>query len=469
MLLIINCEPKPAIEVYYGESKKPSWINSPQPDTLHFYGVGIAEYTKNDQITRDLSIQKAVNQISLQISTMITSSLTDSVWQEEGWIGESFEQVVKMSTKNFIKDWEIVDHWNNTSNGAISTLARLNKKKYYKQVLDQNERFKNIAYRNLQTLDMQFAQKHYNNILSEIVSGLYHTRLLFGEKALTEYPRYSGISIDIAETIKERANKFFDKIILIIKEQPPELVGGINSSQKIVVEAIFLNGNRQYPLPNLPLLFNFESKEIPSQSIHTDVKGRAVYYFGKAPSFIQYANVKIGIDLNDISFEQGDKEFPAEIDYNRLLPSLKVTATIPVRRLKFYMLARERIKGYDVPEYQRFVSTAIKEALTDSLNASFVPYQTEADFIINTTVNAVYSSVIERNGERLFIYRATAKIDLMKPDRSEMLYSFHLKELPREAGLSESLAAENALRKTAIIAKKEIVEQLLEYLKKGER
>lgn len=466
--LFIACTPQPAVTPTGTASDKPNWVESPKLDTLHYYGVGASDYYLNSGQTLDISIQNAIAQISAQIWTSIQSSSTDSVWEDEGWIGQSYQRVIKMHTENLIKDWEIMDHWTDSRNGSVWTLARLSKELYRSQKRQQQDQFISIAYQNLRSLDTQLAHESYTGALNEILSGLYHTRLLFGDKAVVEYPKYSGIQVDITSALKQRARNFLENVEIRVTEQPDVLIGGISNNKRIVIQSGYRQGYRTTPMANIPLLISFGKDCIQPQSITTNEKGEAVWYCQKVPAYTNHMQITIGIDFNGVPFEKGNKEFPSEIDYNRLLPNNSVSLEIPVRSLKFCVLARERIKGYDVPDHQRFVSTAVKKALTDSLNASFTPYQTQADYIINIDVNAVYSSKMQYPSGALIVYRANAKVDLLNPLNHETLYTFHLENAPREAGLSESVAAENTLRKTAIYASDQIVAQLLEYFGRQE-
>lgn len=101
--------------------KKPDWVlkgsGAFKSDKKSFYGVGIAEGIKSEALRRTTADNRAISEISRQISTMSSSLMRDymssaNVVEEEKTSGEQYiENTVKTFTSNTISGVKIIDRW----------------------------------------------------------------------------------------------------------------------------------------------------------------------------------------------------------------------------------------------------------------------------------------------------------------------------------------------------------------------
>jgi hypothetical protein len=112
MILLIGCA---------GTPKKPDWATKGsgafKKDKRVLYGVGIAEGIKSEALRRTTADNRAIAEISKQLSTMSTSLMRDYMssvlaTEEEKTSGEQYvENTIKTFTSNTISGVRIVDRW----------------------------------------------------------------------------------------------------------------------------------------------------------------------------------------------------------------------------------------------------------------------------------------------------------------------------------------------------------------------
>lgn len=112
--LLVGCATAP---------KKPEWIlkgsGAFKDDKKALYGVGIAEQITSEALRRTTADNRAISEISKQLSVMSTSLMRDyqssaSAAEPEKTAGEQYvENTVKTFTSNMISGVKITDRWDN--------------------------------------------------------------------------------------------------------------------------------------------------------------------------------------------------------------------------------------------------------------------------------------------------------------------------------------------------------------------
>ncbi len=123
--------------IFYGcatAPKKPDWITKGpaafKSDKKTLYGVGLAENIKSEALRRMTADNRAIAEISKQLSVMSTSLMRDymastSATEEEKTSGEQYvENTVKTFTSNTISGVKIIDRWDDGK--KTYSLAALN-------------------------------------------------------------------------------------------------------------------------------------------------------------------------------------------------------------------------------------------------------------------------------------------------------------------------------------------------------
>lgn len=107
----------------FGGSAKPDWVKKGAgafgKEKKVLYGVGIAEGIRSEALRRTTADNRAIAEISKQLSTMSTSLMRDymsstNATEEEKSEGEQYvENTVKTFSSNTLAGAKIIDRWDN--------------------------------------------------------------------------------------------------------------------------------------------------------------------------------------------------------------------------------------------------------------------------------------------------------------------------------------------------------------------
>ena len=116
-------------------AKKPDWImkgsGAFKADKKVFYGVGIAEAIQSEALRRTTADNRAINEISKQLSTISTSLMRDymahaSVPAEQKANEEQYiENTVKTFTNNVVSGVKVIDRFYDEKHNVFYSLASL--------------------------------------------------------------------------------------------------------------------------------------------------------------------------------------------------------------------------------------------------------------------------------------------------------------------------------------------------------
>ena len=461
----INCGPKiikPQLATISGE---PQWIKAPPRDEAYYYGVGFSEFQNNRQQTRENSIVNAVNEIALQLCTEIETQYTDSVIEQSGLEKSSFKKYLKVSTKAKVKAWQIISTWSNPIDGKFYTLARLSKKILAEQKYKETQAIQTILFNDLSNADINIANNEVRPALSNLLSGLYHIKLLFGEPLVAEYPAYSGIKINMEAALSERLRNILNNIYLYTIEKPGTLIGGLSSKENTVIKCFYHSDfGKVADLSNIPLNVKFEgSHNLRDTTIMTDKFGLATFTIGKTNPFAKALAIRISIDFQNIHFDKFDNAELPLVDFSKIVQSPIESIEIPVRPIKFFLTSRESIDGNIVPTSNQLTSISLQDGLVQSINATFVDSKNKADYLIDLVVDIKYYSSQVFGKNKLITYQAIPSLTIKSPVTEEIIFTFFIKPPIKEFGTNNDEASERTSRLTALKAKSDMVKQILKY------
>jgi len=461
----INCGPQIIRPQLATISDKPQWIKTLPRDEAYYYGVGFSEYQNNEQQTRENSIVNAVNEIALQLYTDIETQYTDSVIEQFGWEISSFKKYLKVSTKAKVKEWEIVSTWRNPIDGEFYTLARLSKKILEEQKNKERQTIQTILFNDLSNADINIANNEVKSALSNLLSGLYHIKLLFGESLVVEYPAYSGIKVNIEPALSERLRNILNNIYLYTIEKPGTLIGGLSSKENTVIKCFYHSDfGEDADLSNIPLIVRFEGTHgFRDTTIMTDKFGLAAFTIGKTNPFAKSLAISVSIDFQNIYFDKFDNTELPSVDFSMIVQSPVESIQIPVRPIKFFLISRESIDGNIVPTSKQLTSISLQDGLVQSINATFVDSKIKADYLIDLVVDVRYYSSKEIGKNKLITYQAIPSFTIKSPITEEKLFTFFIEPPIKEFGTNNDESSERTLRLTALKAKSDMVKQILRY------
>ncbi len=124
-----------AIVAACGGPKKPDWImkgsGAFKADKKVFYGVGIAEGIQSEALRRTTADNRAINEISKQLSTISTSLMRDYLASasvpadKKANEEQNVENTVKTFTNNVVSGVKVVDRYYDEKRNVFYSLASL--------------------------------------------------------------------------------------------------------------------------------------------------------------------------------------------------------------------------------------------------------------------------------------------------------------------------------------------------------
>lgn len=119
-----------------GGPKKPDWVmkgsGAFKADKKVFYGVGIAESIQSEPLRRTTADNRAINEISKQLSTISTSLMRDYMAHASVPAGQKaseeqyIENTVKTFTNNVVSGVKVMDRYYDEKRNVMYSLASLN-------------------------------------------------------------------------------------------------------------------------------------------------------------------------------------------------------------------------------------------------------------------------------------------------------------------------------------------------------
>jgi len=444
-------------------NKKPLWIPSPPNAPGYYNGLGQSTFYKSSDLTYKRALANAIEDLSYQIYSEIGGKTEDSIIEKGGLNKESFKSIVTITTKNCTKGFQIQDRWNNSVNGEWWIWIRLSIQDYEDQLAREMDMYKNRVFQDLRNFDNLQAQAVFERSIGYLLSGLYHSRFFIGQPQTIEYPIYSGIFIDLEETIKERTYNFCRNFDLETEGIPREVVGGVPASQRVICRLTYLSVGRngKIPIKNLPLRITSTTMDT---IIYTDGDGIAPVLIGTPPSKKSFYTFTILIDFNSIQFDKIGAENPLKVDLNRLIGLSPLKVEIPVRRVKIFINSNETIDNLTVSDGRQFVKNALQESLSTMINASCVNSEIEADYLININVSVQYFQTVSAGTKVIYCFIANLSGTVNSPRTNTVLYTFQLAPSPKEFGQTRSQAANNAHLLAAKLMGSEIISQIICFI-----
>ena len=432
VLFVISCSSPPEI--------KPDWvINEPNTDDEYWVGIGIIEKPLPDDY-REIAQQRALNEISSQISVQLTSTITSVVQELNYDVDEYFSSIIETRLNQNINYVEYVDNYESKTD--YKAYARLSKTKYFADLA--RKRGKAVST----SLEFIAKSEPFNvNSFNYLSSALLEIWPFLDQDLDVKSPDGNQKRVNLASYIKIQLFDYIDRIQFIPETDPYILK--ILSEDGSFYKANCIDKKTSKALANIPVLYQVNDKEKLSPGIsNTDgVLSLNPFLDGKIskPTHISHA-----IDLSKL------------VDQNLisiLAPMVRNTiVALEIKGPDFAMRSDEKNLGkkLDPP----FISSAIKEYFVVNLSGKFTT-ENNADYIISLAVNTVPRSEEQDQYGFYYVY-ANAELSIISSVDNKQLYS---KSITQVKGTHPDLklAGNKALQKLLKEIKLElpkIVEQL---------
>ena len=238
LLLILSCTPKPPpapVVPPAPVSAIPSWTDGKSEDSLYLYGVAKVEIGNNKEENLD---DIAFGQISGLIKQRLKSRLKHVSDSTGTNFSGYMDQITKSRVSRSLMHMEIAEKYKDKN--YEYALARLDKKKYIKGILNDKQKANNAAIGLVNSIDKNISADSFKNISKavETISMFFDYYPVIDDSS--KYVRPTGI-VDIARDYIQAYN---DRISISFDPDFLESMPLINDNKRIRVSATDqLSGN----------------------------------------------------------------------------------------------------------------------------------------------------------------------------------------------------------------------------------
>lgn len=354
---------------------RPEWINNRPVNSMYYIGVGISSKASNPNEYQTIAKRNALNDLISEIQVTISTNSVLSQYQSNDEFKQQFESDSRLSARNSIEEFEVVDSWE--TNETFWIYYRLSKEKYAevrrRKMMAAVDRAENF-YTEARRLDM------FQN---------YMPALRMKIKALAALQDY--LSENIYTTVDGKEVLFVNELINSIQQQlyAVKLSTEISSvkgkvgkaiSEPINISAVF-NTAPHINVLYLPITPQAQSGKMKfGNQSETDAKGQASFSIHSIQSKDPLQSVRIVPDLKRIINVDS-----LNGSLTNILLRLDVPGTmlrVQVEPLRVYFEGNERNLSKALAS--TIFEATLKRQLTE-FGCQFVRTREESDYILKVT------------------------------------------------------------------------------------
>jgi hypothetical protein len=435
-----------SLNVSAGSKKKPDWVKERPVNDAYYIGIGMAStYTDNYiKVAKNNALTDMVSEISVKLSG---SSILRQLEDNQGF-KEEFEATTKMSIKDELEGYELVDSWEGDDNYWV--YYRLSKEKYKRLKREKLNKAKDLAKdfyekaRSAQNAaDIHNALNYYVKAFDAVKPHLDEDLSIFTLEG----------RIDLGNAIYQNIQEIFSSITFDPDQPVYQLKALSTNNPPVTATVIYSEEGTMQPVANLPVVFSFPELQIDqTEKATSNASGQITCSIADmAPKGKQQ---KIRVSLNtDVYFGEGhsllNQMFAREgnIPYKHLI--------VNIADLNAYFEASETEFGK--PSTSKPMAKIFKKELSEDF-FSFVEDKSKADVIVKVEANTVEGKIMEKYN--LHTAYINCNISIKNARSNEEVYSTGLSNIKGMKTGSYNLAAQDARDKAAKEIQNKIIPEI---------
>jgi len=443
-----------------GSDKKPSWVRNRPRSSDYYIGIGIANYTGNNEEDIRRATENAHNDLAASLRIQIESTTENIVTESLDISTDIMSYHVKSSVDMVLEDIEIVDTWSKEAKKeGYWVYARLSKRLLEEKARIKKNNAKNLAKSNYQRGNESLSNGLVGSALSSFIEG------------------YANIIEYMNEPIEVNDNGNIIVLNTVLKQSIEDILNRLKLS---TIDASNIEGKFQKPL-SVPLKIKLEyvdldrahsTSGIPvafqpvniimdlqaSGLTNSDNIAQSTVFRLTDKKDVQHVDATIDMSKMVMGLTE-DKELD-KIILNSLsnLPNPSVTFRIDVANI---LMTDSYEFGGNVPkDALNIIRESVRDGLTKSLGIAF----TEKSF--GSNYNLVVSGISESlpaNEYGIYFSYISYTFTLRDNQKNEVIYSKVLNRV-KGAGLSESLALNKAIINGTTKFKKVLLKEIISVI-----
>ncbi|MDP6569666.1 MAG: LPP20 family lipoprotein [Candidatus Marinimicrobia bacterium] len=269
----------------------PEWVFTQPSAEKFWFGVGNVKKPYYGTNIREEARNKAIEEISSQISVDISASFERVVREHNLQLEDYSKSIVQTRVENSLPHIEILDFYE--SKDRYYLLARLSQEKYYQSITQQRENAVQLVISLLEQ-----AQKEESA----------HSFLLIGEAASeilpyidypieVEFPKGSGQRVNLYSHIKLMALQQMQDIQLIPNAKEIEITAGFSKGEEVSV--LVSQSDESTPVKGLPLRISLKNSSEFISAL-TDENGKVIFPIPKLEDKGSIQYIEISVDISEL-------------------------------------------------------------------------------------------------------------------------------------------------------------------------
>ncbi len=346
---------------------EPSWV-AKRPVSKDFY-IGIASASKKDYPDkyRQIAKDEALHDLASEIQVNISGEFIHEVAEQGGMLDDELRSLVKSKTQANLEGYDLVENWENKSQYWV--YYRLSKKKYQdnknsrkKEVTDLGRDFFIKAKKSEDKKDITSAVRYYIQALGALDE-------FIGEPLQIEY---NGQKLYLQNSLFSSIQNNLSNIKLKALSPMVKAKKGLALSKPLEVKVLYVEGQKEFPVANLPLNFFFvRGKGQLLSNVTSDRKGIAACTVSEITSDDKNQIINVKLDMAELT-----KGHQAPLQ-NLTIPETRFILSISA--LTAYIESHEENMGKELSMLK--IEPKLKEALGEK-GFSFMNDVSQADFLI---------------------------------------------------------------------------------------
>ncbi len=428
---------------------KPRWVKERPSSEDYYIGIGMADKDQDNYIR--IAKNNALSDMISEISVNISSNSVLRQFEDQTGFREEFESITRMSMKDELEGYEMVDSYNGKDNYWI--YYRLSIDKYERIKREKLERAKDLAKEFFDKAEQSKKNLDIHNALNYYVKAFDAVKTHLDED-LSVFLLNRG-RINLGNAIYQNIQEIFTNLKVVPAKEVFQVraLAGNNPEVKAIV--YYETSDSKNRIAGLPFTMSFPGINTEkTERVQSNSSGEIIY--SEAYGYPGGKQQKIKTTLNtEVYFgeEQGGNLLKQMFNHKGSVPYGYIT--IDVAELNAYYTGKETEFGN--PAQGKPVSGLIKKALSENF-FSFVPNPGQADVIIKVSARIVEGKKLDNYD--LHTAYLNCNISIVNAATNEEVYSTVLQNIKGMKSGSFSMAAMDAREKVKTKIEQQIIPEL---------
>lgn len=431
------------------KSSKPRWVKERPASEEYYIGIGMADKSQENYIR--IAKNNALSDMISEISVNISSNSVLRQFEDQTGFREEFESVTRMSMKDELEGYEMVDAYNGKDNYWV--YYRLSIDKYRRIKRKKLERAKDLAQGYFEKAQESEKSRDIHNALNYYVKAFDALKGHLDED-LSVFVLNQG-RINLGNAIYQNIQEIFSNLKVAPAKETFQVRALSEKKPEVKAIVLYETNDSKKRIANLPFIFSFPELDIEkTEDVQSNSSGEIICSIANLAPSGKQRKIKAALNTQIYFGEKPGGNLLKEMFSNQgSVPYGYLT--INVENMKAFFKAEETVFGK--PTNGTPVSNLIKQAFSENF-FSFVPGPNKAEVIINVSANTVEGKKMKKYD--LHTAYVNCNISITNAGSNEEIYSTVLQNVKGMKSGSFRMAAQDAREKAKIQIQQQIIPEL---------